>query len=213
MRKLALTRYAVALFVMGSIAVAGFVLSRPKHAMAQAPAASSPTTPAPDPDPFSLEDVEGRYVSAENAYDVSSVHPFAAPNGSLAGGPIFFATTAVMKADGDGNVCGESDGFYGGFPPPGVNLGPVLFHGTYAVEAGTGRVTILTCSDGPPSAANTFCGTSTPCAPVSKEQVGYVQGHEARVITTVEQTGVGDPDVTGFLVHKRVWTKKNSEED
>jgi hypothetical protein len=179
-------------------------------------AQTSPGSPPPDPDPFNLDDVEGRYVSAENAYDVSSVHSFAAPDASLVGGPIFFATTAVMKADGDGNVCGESDGFYGGFPPPGVNLGPRLFHGTYTVEAATGRVTILTCSDGAPSLTNTFCGTSTPCAPsfTNKIQVGYVQSHDARVITTVEQTtGAGtDQDVNGFLVHRRVWTKKSHED-
>jgi hypothetical protein len=115
-----------------------------------------------------------------------------------------------------GNVCGEADGFYSGISAPGVNLGPSLFHGTYTVEAATGRITINTCSDGAPSAANTFCGTSTACVPsiANKIQVGYLQSRDARVITTVEQTtGPGtDQDVNGFLVHKRVWTRKSGED-
>ena len=157
--------------------------------------------------------IQGRYVSAENAYDLSSVHAFAAPDASLVGPPIFFAAAAVMIVDGKGNVCGESDGFYSGISAPGVNLGPNLFHGTYTIEA-SGRITILTCSDGAPSDSNKFCKTFTPCATVTKAQVGYVQGHSGKKIVTVEQTGYKtDTDSTGFLVHKRVWTKADSEND
>jgi len=190
-------RYAVAVLLGGSLALGGFVLLRPKHASAHR---------------FDTDDVRGRYITAENAADTSSVHAFAAPNGSLVGPPIPFATTAVMIANGRGDVCGEADGFYSGISAPGVNLGPALFHGTYTVDP-TGRVTILTCSDGAPSATNTFCGTFTPCATVTKAQVGYLQDDDGRVITTVEQTGFGtDPDSSGFLVHKRVWTKGHSED-
>ena len=175
-------------------------------------------------DNFDLHDVRGRYVSAETAYDVSSVHPLAAPNGSIAGGPVFFAVTAVMVADGFGKVCGETDGFYGGFPPPGVNLGPNLFHGTYTVEPVTGRITILTVSDGAPSMTNVFCGTNTPINTTGtaayKTQVGYLQNDDAaQTITTSEQINNSDSSqggccaTSGFLVHARVWTRKRGEED
>ncbi len=162
---------------------------------------------------FQLQDFKGRYVSAENAYDLSSVHAFAAPNGSLVGPPIFFATAEVIVADGKGNVCGEADGFYSGISAPGVNLGPALYHGTYTIDP-NGRITILTCSDGAPSAKNTFCGTSTPCAPVTKAQVGYLQAQgRAKKVVTVEQSGFGtDIDSTGFLAHKREWTSANAGE-
>ncbi|HXX32845.1 MAG TPA: hypothetical protein VEM15_00085 [Thermodesulfobacteriota bacterium] len=149
----------------------------------------------------------GRYVSAENAYDTSSVHA----NGSLVGPPIFFATAEVMFLDGQGNVCGSADGFYSGIDNTGVNLGPSLFHGTYTID-GTGRITILTCSDGAPSSGNQFCATFTPCSPVTKAQVGYLQGWDGKKIVTVEQIGFGtDPDSTGFLVHKREWTKAEEQ--
>jgi hypothetical protein len=210
MRKVRFARYLLVVFLVGLVAAVGFVLSRPKHVSAKKT--------------FDIDDVRGRYVSAETAYDVSSVHAFATPNGSLVGPPVFFAATAVMIADGNGNVCGESDGFYGGTPPPGVNLGPNLFHGTYTVEAATGRITILTASDGAPSVANTFCGTTTPItttgSAVYKTQVGYLQDDDAHTITTSEQINNSDSSqggccaVTGFLVHPRVWTKKaRSEED
>jgi hypothetical protein len=156
--------------------------------------------------------IQGRYVSAENAYDLSSVHAFAAPDASLVGPPIFFAAAAVMVVDGRGNVCGESDGFYSGISAPGVNLGPSLYHGTYTIDP-SGRITILTCSDGAPSSDNKFCNTFTPCATVTKAQVGYVQGHSGKKIVTVEQTGYGtDEDSSGFLVHKREWTKSESDD-
>lgn len=161
---------------------------------------------------FQLNDFKGRYVSAENAYDLSSVHAFAAPDGSLVGPPIFFATAEVIVADGNGNVCGEADGFYSGISAPGVNLGPTLYHGTYTVDPNDGRITILTCSDGAPSDTNKFCATSTPCAPVTKAQVGYLQAHgRAKKIVTVEQAGFGtDTDSSGFLVHKREWTSASA---
>lgn len=158
------------------------------------------------PSYFLINDVEGRYISAENAADTSSVHAFAAPDDSLVGPPIPFATVELMLADGQGHVCGESDGFYSGISAPGVNLGPSLYHGTYIVET-NGRVTIETCSDGAPSATNKFCAPLPPCAAISKVQVGYLSGGKTTIVT-VEQTGFGtDPDSTGFLVHKRVWTK------
>lgn len=162
---------------------------------------------------FDLDDVHGRYVSAENAADTSSVHAFSAPDGSLVGPPIPFATVEVMVADGRGNICGESDGFYSGISAPGVNLGPSLYHGTYTVDPADGRVTILTCSDGAPTTTNKFCATSTPCASVTKAQVGYLQAAHTSKIVTVEQTGFGtDPDSSGFLVHKRVWTTSGEPE-
>ena len=163
-------------------------------------------------DPFYL--VQGRYVSAENAADTSSVHAFADPNGSLVGPPIPFATVEVMIADGAGNVCGEADGFYSGISAPGVNLGPSLFHGIYTIDPADLRITIKTCSDGAPSHTNKFCATSNPCAAVTKVQVGYLQdAHDGRKIVTVEQTGFGtDPDSTGFLVHKHVWTRSGERE-
>lgn len=210
MRNIRLMEYLLAISLVGSLAFLGVFFSHPKRASADRQ--------------FDLDDARGRYISAETAYDVSSVHPFAAPNGSLAGGPVFFAATAVMIADGHGNVCGESDGFYGGFPPPGVNLGPNLFHGTYSVEAATGRITILTASDGAPSALNTFCGTNTPIntsgATLFKTQVGYLQGHDAAdQITTTEQINKSDASqggccaTTGFLVHSRVWTRQRHSDD
>jgi hypothetical protein len=171
---------------------------------------------------FGLNSLKGRYISAEDAYDVSSVHAAAAPNASLVGPPVFFAGATVMVADGKGNVCGESDGFYGGTPPPGVNLGPNLFHGTYTVEAGTGRVTIITAGDGAPSLTNVFCGTTTPIittgVTVFKTQVGYLQGHHADKVATVEQINASDSSkggccaTSGFLVHHRNWTRAGRDD-
>jgi len=170
-----------------------------------------------DVKPFNMKSLSGRYISAENAYDVSSVHAFAAPDGSLVGPPVFFATAAVMVADGNGKVCGEADGFYGGTPPPGVNLGPSLFHGTYTVEDVTGRVTIETASDGAPGGGNVFCGTTatidTTGKTVFKTQVGYLQNHKAEQVSTVEQINASDASkggccaTSGFLVHHRNWTR------
>jgi hypothetical protein len=140
----------------------------------------------------------------------------------LVGGPVFFATSEVMVADGTGKVCGESDGFYGGFPPPGVNLGPSLYHGTYTVGATDGRIVITTCSDGASSPTNTFCGTSTACvvsgASAYKTQAGYISDRSGTQIVTVEQINNSDYSLggccatSGFLVHKRAWTKAGESE-
>ena len=207
MKKAGLTRYRLWLFLVASLALVGLVWAHPN----------------PHPNPvfnlktFSNANVHGRFVSAETAYDISSVHAFsAAANSSNVGPPIFFAATAVMNADGAGNVCGESDGFYSlgtAGAIPGINLGPSLFHGTFSVESTTGRITINTCSDGAPTTTNTFCGTSTACSPVTKTQVGYLQDgglspddEGAKTITTVEQVSTANFS-SGFLVHHRVWTK------
>jgi hypothetical protein len=160
-----------------------------------------------------MEGLQGRYVSAETGYDVSSVHD---AGGGNVGSPVFFATTAVMEADGKGNVSGESDGFYGGTPPPGVNLGPSWFKGTYSIDS-NGRVTITTCT----TTVAGFFADSTPCVTNGtveyKTQVGYLQGSDGKTLTTVEQINNSDSSkggccaVTGFLVHARVWTKSTSE--
>jgi len=161
--------------------------------------------------------LKGRYVSAETAYDVSTEHVVPDGSGNV-GPPIFFAATAVMEADGKGNVSGESDGFYGGTPPPGVNLGPAWFKGTYSIDS-NGRVTITSCS----TAVTGFFADITPCLTIGtveyKTQVGYLQDDDGNKLTTVEQINNSDSSqggccaVTGFLVHARVWTKKASEKD
>jgi hypothetical protein len=158
--------------------------------------------------------LQGRYVSAETAYDVSSVHD---AGGGNVGSPVFFAATAVMEVDKKGKVSGESDGFYGGTPPPGVNLGPSWFKGTYSIDS-NGRVTIKTCT----TAVTGFFADSTPCVTDGtveyKTQVGYLQNSDGNTLTTVEQINNSDSSqggccaVTGFLVHARVWTKSTSEE-
>jgi hypothetical protein len=168
---------------------------------------------------FGLNSLRGRYISAETAYDVSTEHSAAGGN---VGPPIFFSAAAVMVADGKGNVCGESDGFYGGTPPPGVNLGPSLFHGTYTVEAGTGRVTIITAGDGAPSLTNVFCGTTKPIITTGvtsfKTQVGYLQNHRADNVATAEQINASDSSkggccaTSGFLVHHRNWTRARDDD-
>jgi len=114
---------------------------------------------------FDLDDVHGRYVSAEIFYDTSSVHAFAAPNGSLVGGPIYVASAEVLQADGKGNVCGEVDGFYA-YPGPGANTGPSFYHGQYTVGATDGRVVITTCSDASTvTGICPFVAKSRGCAP------------------------------------------------
>jgi hypothetical protein len=158
--------------------------------------------------------LQGRYVSAETAYDVSTVHL----EGDTVGPPVFFAATAVMEADGKGHVSGESDGFYGGTPSPGVNLGPAWFKGTYEIDS-NGRVIINTCAAASPGffADNTDCVIDGSVA--YKTQVGYVQDGGGKTLTTVEQINNSDASqggccaTTGFLVHARVWTKGTSEED
>ena len=160
---------------------------------------------------FDLDDVRGRYVSAETFYDTSSVHPFAAPNGSLVGGPIEVGSAEVLQADGKGNVFGEIDGFYG-FPGPGSNTGPSFYHGQYTVDP-NGRVAITTCSD---AGTPTTIGTDNTICPASVEgnstrlQVGYLQGDDGNKMVTVSQFLSGFPDSTGFVVHTRTWTKASS---
>ena len=206
MRKGSLVRYAVAVFLLASLALAGLI-------SAQLSASNALPT-------FSIADARGRFISAETAEDISSVHSTKDGSGNV-GPPIFFVTTAVMLTDGNGNVCGQSDGFYGGFPPPGVNLGPATFHGTYTIDPPTGRIVVTTCSDAGP-----FCGVSNTVAPcdtsgktVFKTQVGYIQGHDARRFTTTEQINASDASqggccaVTGFLVHPRVWTRRPKDQD
>jgi hypothetical protein len=163
---------------------------------------------------FDLDDVHGRYISAETFYDTSSVHPFAAPNDSLVGGPIEVASAEVLEADGRGNVYGEVDGFYG-YPGPGSNTGPAFYHGQYTVDA-NGRVAITTCSD---AGTPITIGTDHTVCPPSAEgnstrlQVGYLQGDDGNKLVTVSQFLSGFPDSTGFVVHTRVWSKASGEDD
>jgi hypothetical protein len=156
---------------------------------------------------FQLSDLNGRYNSAEYAYDISSVH-----NGydSNVGPPIWVSVTSVMEADGKGDVCGESDGFYGGLPTPGVNTGPAYFYGTYSIDA-TGRITINTCADTGYCATKGACDTSG--ATLYRTLVGYLQSNNGIKVTTVDQINNSDASQggccasTGYLVHSRVWTK------
>lgn len=194
MRKVTAKQYYLWILPVALVALAGLVWIRPKPVSAGRG--------------FGLEDVQGRYVSAETFYDTSSVHPFAAPNNSLVGGPIEVASAEVLQADGRGNVYGEVDGFYG-YPGPGSNTGPSFFHGQYTVDV-NGRVAITTCSD----AGNpTTIGTDNTVCPPSAEgnstrlQVGYIQDEDATKIVTVSQFLSGYPDATGFVVHTHVWSK------
>jgi hypothetical protein len=192
MKNVRLSRYYLLLCLPVFLALVGLVWGQPVD----------PPKPT-----FGLYSLFGRYVSAETAYDVSTVHD--AGNGNV-GSPVFFAGTSLMLADGKGNVCGESDGFYGGTPPPGVNLGPSYFHGTYTVDP-HGRVTINTCSD------TAFCANLGACVTdgtkLYKTQVGYLQSFFGYTVTTVEQINNSDSSkggccaTTGFLVHSRVWSK------
>jgi len=156
---------------------------------------------------FDTDDLNGRYVSAETAYDVSSVHNTTdGADGGVVGPPIFYASTAVMESDGRGYVCGESDGFYSGITAPGVNLGPAYFHGTYTIDA-NGRITIYTCSD------TGFCAhPELACTTVTKEQVGYVQSNNGNTVTTTEQI-IASSFSSGFLVHSHVWTRDPSDQN
>jgi hypothetical protein len=212
MKKAKVIRFGMWAFVLASLALVSLVWAQ----------STSTTSTTLNPS-FGLSNFHGRFVSAETAEDVSTEHLTTDGSGNV-GPPIFFAATAVMLADGNGNVCGESDGFYGGTPPPGVNLGPNLFHGTYTVEAATGRITILTASDGAPSLTNVFCGTTAPIdttgkTTVFKTQVGYLQSRDARRVTTAEQINASDSSkggccaTTGFLVHPRVWQSRPREQD
>jgi hypothetical protein len=166
----------------------------------------------PAKEKFDLDDVQGRYVSAETFYDTSSVHPFASPNDSLVGGPIEVGSAEVLVADGKGNVYGEVDGFYG-YPGPGSNTGPSFYHGQYTVDA-NGRVEITTCSD---AGTPTAIGTDHTVCPPSAEgnstrlQVGYIQDEDGNKLVTVSQFLSGYPDATGFVVHTHVWSRASAE--
>jgi len=155
---------------------------------------------------FDLDDLSGRYVNADYWYDVSSVHD---AGGGNVGSPIFAATTSVMEADGRGYVCGETDGFYGGYPTPGSNSNG-YFHGTYSIDA-NGRITINYCGDTGYCATKAACDTSG--AVLYRTLVGYLQSSEGNTVTTVDQINNSDASQggccasTGFVVRSRVWTK------
>ena len=186
MKKGRFSRYYLLLGLPVLLALVGLVWGRPAGVVGHAK--------------FDLDDLNGRYVSAETAYDISSVHA----DGANVGPPIWFVTTAVMQADGKGNVCGETDGFYSLMTAgqiPGGNLGPAYYHGTYSIDA-NGRITINTCSD------SGFCATAAACGTVTKMQVGYLQSNAGEKVTTVEQAFNTSG---GFLVHSRVWTKDTKD--
>jgi len=161
----------------------------------------------------------GRFVSAEYGYDTSTV----AAAGQT---PVIFATAAVMVFNPilkttleKGFVCGEADGFYPGISAPGINLGPVYFHGTYSYDSVTSRITIYQCST---AADTSFCNTTaltqacdaataTSGTPATTLSVGYVQNAAGSTkIQTVDQITPYDVTAhgsTAFLVHKHEWTK------
>jgi hypothetical protein len=103
MKRVVPTGYHLWVFLVASLAMVGLIW------------AQTNPNPTPNPNPFDLKtfsaaNVRGRFVSAETAYDISSVHAFSATaNSSNVGPPIFFVATAVMNTDGAGKVCGESD--------------------------------------------------------------------------------------------------------
>lgn len=203
-----LRSYYLWIFPVVLLALAGLIWSRPKPVSANKV--------------FDIHSFRGRFISAENAFDVSSDHAFTADCPGCVGGPIFFATAEVIQSDGAGFVCGGADGFYGGQPPPGVNLGPSYFHGTYTVRT-DGRTEIHTCKDsGTPTAICTAADELAPCcdpsAPIvggveckTKVQVGYLKGDADNEVDTVEQVTVGFPDGTGFLVHQHRWERANGD--
>ena len=157
---------------------------------------------------FDLDDVHGRYVSAEIFYDTSSAHDI---GGGVVSGPIYVASAEVLQADGKGNVCGEVDGFYA-YPGPGSNTGPSFYHGQYTVGKTDGRVAITTCTD----ATATFCQDHSPCPPSAEGnstrlQVGYIQGDDGNKMVTVSQFLSGYPDSTGFVAHTRTWSRASED--
>jgi len=193
MNKVTRSKCYVCLLVVALLVLVGLVWSRPSSVSAKGR--------------FDLDDVRGRYVSAETFYDTSSVK--SEPDGSVTG-PIYVASAEVLEADGKGNVCGEVDGFYA-YPGPGSNTGPQFYHGQYTV-GNDGRVAITTCSD----ATATFCQDNSTC-PASAEgnstrlQVGYIQGDDGNKMVTVSQFLSGYPDSTGFVAHTRTWAKASEE--
>jgi len=202
MKKVKLTNYYLWILPLALLVVVGLVWVRP-HSTVSAQ--------------FDSDEFSGRYVSAETAYDISSVHGESSSDVDAA---IVFAATAVIKADGAGNVCGEAASFYG-FPGPGSNGGPTLFHGKYAIDSTTGRITINTCNT-PADNAGTFCSVKAACdttgATLYKTQLGYVErttdvGPTARLVT-IERINNSDSSqggccaTSGFLVHARTWTRQ-----
>ncbi|MFI5117869.1 MAG: hypothetical protein ACHP8B_14355 [Terriglobales bacterium] len=159
---------------------------------------------------FDLDDVHGRYISAEIFLDTSSVHDIA---GGVVSGPIYVASAEVLQADGKGNVCGEVDGFYA-YPGPGSNTGPSFYHGQYTIGKTDGRVVITTCSDA--STVTGMCQDKSAC-PASAEgnstrlQVGYIQGDDGNKMVTVSQFESGYPDSTGFVAHTRTWARASDQ--
>jgi hypothetical protein len=202
MSKPRISRWYLLLGLPALLALVGLVWGRPGQ-----------QTVSPNPAgggwhaPFHISDLHGRYNSAETGYDVSSVHT--GYDGNV-GPPIFFSATNVMEADGKGHVCGSADGFYGGFPPPGVNFGESYYYGTYTIDS-NGRITITTCPD------TGFCAHSGACAAsaVTTVQVGYLQSCNGNRVTTAEQqfsTGAGAFS-SGFLVHSHVWERDPADEN
>ena len=190
MKKAKFSRYYLLLCLPVLLALVGLVWGRPTTVSAV----------------FDTDDLNGRYVSAETAYDTSSVHNTSiGTDGGVVGPPIFYAATAVMEADGKGNVCGESDGFYSGITAPGVNLGPAYYHGKYTIDA-NGRITISICSD------SAFCHTAGACGTVTTEWVGYLQSHNGITLATVGQI-IPTSFSSGFLVHSHVWTRDPSDQN
>jgi len=198
---------------------------------------------------FTTNDFKGRFITSAHGDDQSSTNPFASPDSSNIGPSINFVSTGVMISDGAGHVCGESSGLYGGFIGangsqgslcngqtgcPVSNSGPTTFHGTYTVDAVTGRIQIDTCADGPivpntglktggPFVApiQTFCmnpppnclDTNSPIIGASadsennhKTQLGYLQNHAALAIGTVEREN--NSFSSGFIVINRLWQKQ-----
>ena len=164
---------------------------------------------------FDLDDLNGRYVTVGSVYDLSTVHPAPAPASNLVGPPVFDAMTAVLEADGNGNVCGEQDGFFGN-STPGTN-GNAYIHGTYSIDA-NGRITINYCAD------TGFCTKAPPACVTNGTQpyrtlVGYLQSPNGSTFTTIDQINNSDASkggccaTSGYLVRARVWSKDRSEQN
>ncbi len=196
---------------------------------------------------FTTTDFKGRFIASAHGDDQSSTHPFSTPDDSNIGPSINFVSTGVMISDGAGHVCGESSGLCGGFIGangvmgslcngqtgcPVSNSGPTTFHGTYTVDAVTGRIQIDTCADMLPimgdartsqtiTTIQTFCVVSQPnctgtkssiigadadSANNHKTQLGYLQNHAALAVGTVEREN--NSFSSGFIVINRLWQKQ-----
>lgn len=192
MKKARFSRYYLLLGLPVLLALVGLIWARPAGGWRAAH--------------YDLDDLNGRYISAEIAYDSSSVHEYSSDStGGLLSSPTFFSETEVMEADGNGHVCGSSDGFYAGMFPGGTNFGQGFFHGTYSIDS-NGRITILTCSD------TAFCATTGACSPASGEQVGYLESTNGNKVTTASQ-GIASSGPPGYIVRTRVWTKDTADQN